>query len=65
MLLVPRLRATRERAILSQSDLAKRAGVSKTTIVKAEQGTGVRFVTIRRLADALGVAPEELLPPES
>lgn len=57
-----RLRAVR---VLSQADLAKIAGVSKPTIARAELGLIVPHPrTIRKLADALGVAPSDLISPE-
>ncbi len=63
MPILSRLRELREDALLSQRDLAERAGVSQTTIVHAEQGRDVRFVTVRKLAEALGVPAEELVKP--
>lgn len=58
---IPMLKRLRLDAALSQRDLAETAGVTQTTIVKAEQGAAVRLVTQRKLARALGVAPRELL----
>jgi transcriptional regulator with XRE-family HTH domain len=58
-----RLRDLREDALLSQRDLAERAGISQTTVVHAEAGTDVRFVTVHKLAEALGVPAEELVKP--
>jgi transcriptional regulator with XRE-family HTH domain len=56
------LRATR---VLSQADLAKLSGVSKPTIARAELGLIVPHPrTIRKLAEALGVEPPELVSPE-
>jgi DNA-binding XRE family transcriptional regulator len=47
---------------MSQQDLAEKAGVSRATIVKAEQGRRVaRFVTARKLAEALRVEPSALI----
>ncbi len=47
---------------MSQRDLAQAAGVSRATIVKAERGHEIgRFVTVRKLAAALGVDPKELV----
>lgn len=55
------LKRLRLDAALSQRDLARLAGVSPATIVKAEQGEDVFPSTVRKLAAALGVAPRELL----
>ena len=63
MPVLPRLRELREAAMLSQRDLAERANLSPTTIVHAEAGQDVRFVTVRALAEALGVEPAELAKP--
>ena len=51
-----RLKEQRVRANLTQAELAKRAGVSKTTIVGIERGTirDPRPTTLKQLADALG-----------
>src|SRR6187401_91409 len=47
---------------LSLSDLARRAGVAKATLVGLESGRGNPTVsTLRSLADELGVAIEQLL----
>jgi transcriptional regulator with XRE-family HTH domain len=43
-------------------ELAKKAHVSKMTIYRLEKGIGIaRPSTVRKLAEALGVAPEELI----
>jgi transcriptional regulator with XRE-family HTH domain len=56
------LRSIRESKFLSQRDLAQRSGISEATIRRLEtRRTEARFVTIRKLAEALGVAPEELV----
>lgn len=62
---IPALRRLRVRSALSQRDLADLAGVTQTTIVKAEAGNEVRPSTVRRLAKALGVEPRELLAPSA
>ena len=60
-----RLRAIRQRRALTQRELAELAGVSLTTIVGLEHGADSPFPsTIRRLARALDVAPDELMGPE-
>ena len=52
----------RERKLLSQRELAKKAGISHVTILNIERGQSeVRFATVRALAAALEVPAEELL----
>ncbi|HYW89600.1 MAG TPA: helix-turn-helix transcriptional regulator [Chloroflexota bacterium] len=58
--LVPRLRAVRQRVALSQEELAHKSGVSRTTIIKLEGGRDAWPQTVRKLAAALGVKPEDL-----
>ena len=55
----------RARKRLSQAELAKRAGVSRYTIVKLESGDDAnpRLDVLGRIAYALGVAVHELLAP--
>jgi DNA-binding XRE family transcriptional regulator len=56
------LRDLRVRAALSQADLAKRAGVARTTIIRLEQGDpNVLPSTLRKLARALRVRPATLI----
>jgi len=61
---VPRLERLQElriRAALTQAELAERAGLSRTTIVRLEQGDpNVLPSTLRKLARALKVKPVEL-----
>jgi transcriptional regulator with XRE-family HTH domain len=46
---------------LSQAELARRAGVYPTTVMRNEAGTSAgRPGTIKKLADALGVGVDEL-----
>ena len=62
MLKTPRLRELRERAALSQEDLAKKAGVARATIADLEANKRpARPSTRRKLAEALGVDPKELI----
>ena len=58
-----RLRRIRDRRLLSQRELAGRAGLSPTTILKLESGRvdEPHPRTIRKLADALEVDPAELV----
>ncbi len=57
------LREARRRAALTQGELADKAGVGITTIVRIETGeiTEPRVSTLRKLARALGVEPRDLL----
>jgi transcriptional regulator with XRE-family HTH domain len=56
-----RLRELRDRAALSQEDLAEKSGVSRGTIADLEAGKRpARPSTRRKLAKALGVQPDEL-----
>jgi transcriptional regulator with XRE-family HTH domain len=57
-----KLKATRTRRLLTQEELAERAGVSAATVVRVERDQAEpHFSTIRKLAKALGVGPTELL----
>ena len=57
-----KLRVVRERALLSRRELAEKSGVSMDTIQRVELGEGGAFGrTVRRLAEALDIDPEELL----
>src|SRR5215218_3000405 len=59
------LAALREWRMWTQVRLAEEAGISPTTVSGIESGRISRphFGTLRKLAVALGVEPEELLPP--
>jgi transcriptional regulator with XRE-family HTH domain len=57
-----KLRALREARFLSHRDLAKRANVSPTTVLNLEAGrVEAQRRTVRKLAEALGVGPAELV----
>ena len=57
-----RLLEVRRQKFLSQDELAKRAGVSKNTIHRLENGISLaQGRTLRKLAAALDVRPEELV----
>ena len=61
-----RLRDLRKRALLTQRELADKSGVGVTTIIRIERNqVEPHGRTIRRLAEALEVAPEELVKTES
>ena len=55
------LRQLREAAILSQNDLALKAGLSVNTICRLEKGKQKpNFKTTHKLARALGIKPEKM-----
>jgi transcriptional regulator with XRE-family HTH domain len=58
-----KLRGVRDRRLLSQRELAERAGLSPTTILKLEAGRveDPHPRTVRKLAQALEVDPAELV----
>jgi transcriptional regulator with XRE-family HTH domain len=57
-----KLRKLRRERALSQQDIERRTGVSQATLSDLEQGKrGARASTLRKLADALGVEPRELM----
>jgi transcriptional regulator with XRE-family HTH domain len=60
-----RLRDLRKRALLTQKELADKSGVGVTTIIRIERNqVEPHGRTIRKLAEALEVAPEELVKTE-
>ena len=61
---LPRLRAARETRLLTQDELAAKAGVSRFTVARTERGAPARFSTVRKFAQALGVDPAELMAPD-
>ena len=56
-----RLRRWRQRRLLTQEELAEKAGVGVATIARIEAGQGARLSTLRKLAQALDVTADELL----
>ncbi|MDP9357616.1 MAG: helix-turn-helix domain-containing protein [Chloroflexota bacterium] len=61
-----RLRNQREQRFWSQQELARRSGVSRITIARIETGVVVpTLMTVRRLAEAMGVEPVEIVPDPS
>ena len=58
-----RLAAARRKAGLSQRSLAAAAGLSHGTVARLERGEGQapRLATIHRMAEVLGVAPDDLI----
>jgi transcriptional regulator with XRE-family HTH domain len=60
-----RLRRLRKENALTMRELSERSDVSLDTILKLEHGEReARPTTLRKLADALGVEPRELLKRE-
>ena len=63
---LPRLREVRLRRLVTQAELAARAGVSVATISKLEQrgrDSTAALATARKLAAALDVEPQALMAP--
>jgi len=56
---VARARAAR---FWTQSELAKRAGVSVATVIRAEDGQSISLISQARLATALGAPLDDLFP---
>ena len=60
-----RLRELRRRRVLTLEELAQKAGVGRNTVWRLEHGVmGAHPRTIRKLAKALDVEPEELVRTE-
>ncbi len=51
---------TRLRGAMTQEELARKAGVGRSTVNAVEQGEGCSLANLVKLADALGVAPADL-----
>jgi transcriptional regulator with XRE-family HTH domain len=59
---LPHLRNFRQRAVMSQEQLAEKSGVARDTISKLETGQRRAYPsTIRKLATGLDVEPQMLL----
>ncbi len=57
-----RLRDLRKRALLTQEQLAERSGIAISTVIRIERNqVEPQGRTIRKLAEALGVEPQELV----
>ena len=60
-----RLRALRKGKVLTQKELAERAGLTRGTVLKIEAGQTEPYPrTVRKLAKALGVKPQDLMEPQ-
>ena len=56
------VRETRKRKLLTQEQLAEKAGIGVNTIIRIERNqVEPQGRTIRKLATALGVAPSDLI----
>lgn len=62
-IVAPHIRAWRKRFGLSQAEFAARAGITRPTVSKVENGLPVVGATIRRIATAFYLKPEDLLAP--
>jgi transcriptional regulator with XRE-family HTH domain len=61
-----RLKAIRERQALNQRELASKAGLTPATLSRIESGAQEPYMsTVRKLAEALGVKPTDLMEPQS
>jgi len=59
---LPHLKAWRVKKFLGQSELADKAGLARATVTRAERGDEVvSFANIRKLAEVLGISPDDLL----
>jgi transcriptional regulator with XRE-family HTH domain len=57
-----RLRQVRERLFVTQAELAARTGIAEATLSRIENGLQrPRISTVRKIAEALGVRPDELI----
>ena len=61
-----KVREARERAFLSQGELAEKAGLNRFTVGRVERtgAADVQPLTIRKIAEALSVDPASLTPEE-
>lgn len=48
------------RGSMTQEELAKKAGVSRTVVQRAESGLSIQFDNLLKIARALGVEPADL-----
>ncbi len=57
-----RLREVRERLFITQAELSQRTGIAEATLSRIENGLQrPRISTVRKIADGLGVAADELV----
>ncbi len=58
---VPHLRAWRVRFLLTQRQLAEKAGITPGTVIRLERGDKANYLTIGKIARGLGVSMQQLL----
>lgn len=64
--MAPRVRGARERLGISQDELAHRSGLHRTYVGGIERGErNISLASLAKLADALAVAPADLLKSDS
>ena len=63
MVEVPQLKYWRQQRALTMRELADKAGVSHMTVFRIEHGKPAGLRTLRKLAEALGVQPRDLMAP--
>lgn len=51
----------RQERLITQADLAKKAGIRAESLCRLEKGKPAKFATIKQLADALGVEPLSII----
>jgi transcriptional regulator with XRE-family HTH domain len=54
------LRAWRIARVLNQTELAEKADVGRSTVIRAERGDPISFANARALAEALDVTVQQL-----
>lgn len=59
--MLPYLRAWRIHFLLSQRDVAKKAGITPGTIIRLERGDRANYLTIGKIAKGLGISVQQLV----
>ena len=59
MLVMNRVQKFREAALMAKAELARKAGVSESTIDRVEAGHDCRMETKRKILFALGLTPQD------
>lgn len=61
---VPHLKAWRLARLMTQNELAAKSGVSRGTVINAENGAVINTSNVKKLAAALGIGAQRLLNEE-